>query len=292
MGLGCLLALIPFTGCAQTISPRTIIGGWRSAAQKLASTPAYVIEGQRTSSGPSLSGGDNTLTWRSEVADRLYHVSWKGSEAKQQSFDGERWFGLTRNEDRLFGVLVRNPQKSLGVNLDEHLASEAAGGFFVHLEDLIERPLNLGGRSLLQLVGNAESFYNATLRGNIATLNLNDAGGAARGLPTTISFERLGDEFFPTEIVFGAGDRVGSRSIQTKILDYAQVGTARYPRRIVEFHLEVDPSGKSQAKGKAEWQISANRVSTPAVSDFRIQFPSATRILDDSQTKPRAAGKL
>lgn len=274
----------------QGLDAQTVLMGWQHTVDHLHSLPGYSLEGTRELRTilPSKSAPIPPVTWKTRVGGDRYRIAWQNNPKvdHQQSFDGNVWYGLTSDAGQNHGIICKTPEISVEVNLDDQLAKQAAGGFFPKLTDIVERPMNVGGLSLLRAYQDCERYLRTDVKGETVTLSLPDAMAYEKKLPTSISFLIMRDEFYPTEVHYrGVNGAITEDTV--KLTGYKALGNVYYPQHLIETATrQADAKAPKEVLLESTVQLQAIALDPGDAADYQIKFPPGTTVMDDRITGP------
>lgn len=276
-------SLLSSTCCLAQLAPdvATVLAGWRSARVSCQKVGPYVLSGTSTATvsprGPNpdsagVKPSTHETTWSSLVDGKRYRTVWSPARSEEhvQTFDGERWYGLTTGPSLRSGTRVKQPEKTpIAVNIDDHLRLQfAAEGCYLRLEDIVDRPVSSDGVSLLEKFEGVERSLSSKVHGATVSLVLAENVARQKQLPEEMTFVLLDGSFYPSVVRYGGA--------AWTLEEYHKIGNAWCPSRI------VGRFSSAEVVARYDRVIECKLAQSVRDSDFRIEFEPGTSVLDDS----------
>ncbi len=269
---------------------KEVLAAWRNTADSFSAVKCYEMTGTRlTETDPSRKGyGGKKISWKVMRQGKLYHVKYTmdAETERQQAYDGTCWYGLTLKWPHQDGIIVKNPEKSVGANLDENLAQHAAGGFFLSLRDLIERPANFNGRSNIDLLHENEKWLSLKAHQSSIRLSVSTQCPRAAEIPKSVEFTTVEGQLLPTKVEYV--HKVGTVSTVYDVLvgPYEKIDKAYYPSRVEERIHRVQGSQTPTLLLSSTYSIESKSIREQPVEKFRITYSEGTWLFDDRGKDP------
>ena len=232
----------------------------------------------------------NEVRWESAQKGRLYAVTIdQDGIVEQRSFDGKLWYGLTRRNGALLGSIIHDPASVDVADMEAQLVTESAGVYYPKVMDTIARPLNFnGGRSLPDLLLENENFLTIVQNGSEFEVRQAKTAPDSARFPEKTRLILHGKYFYPVEIESTVKDVATQALVITTCLvdGYVDFQNAYLPTQIETTTKTVGKDGSERTVGKQTVALSYGSKEL-SQSDFVIQFPPGTQVVDD--TKPQGS---
>lgn len=265
-------------------SADAVLAGWEAELSRLGSLPAYRLEGRCVSALPGFpGGGDRTIVWRSLVSGRRYRFEWEifGEEKRVQSYDGKVWHLRSGEGATARGSAYHHPDKTVEADLDEEVDRVAGGGWFPTLAFLVEKPFNIGGRSVLAEFKARSAHLSVRATPGGYALLLEPVIARQSTLPERVGLKATTVGFFPENVrfVFRTGDREITANVR---LDGWKKGVGfDYPSR-VSSQMTAMEDGKTRRLESSAYALTATAIRPPPLAAFRLSKAGLSEYFDDS----------
>lgn len=294
-------ALAPASARGSGWSPALVLAGWQAAAEAAGRLPAYRLEGTSRARFPGVASlAERKTDWTSTVSGGRYRIRWQtsGEPPHEQSFDGKAWYLLSGDPEAPRGSIVTRPAESVEVDLDAHLREQTAGVLLPTVRDVVERPLNVAGKSLLAAFRARSAALRARRIGDDVELALSPEVAERDTLPRRIRFRLAGAYFVPASVEYETlAEGVRSR-VKVDLAGWKTFGDLAVPTALTTTTFQGN-GGRETVLAEEAASLSVRPVTNATLATFQIPFGKNAAVFDDRRplakrygvpTQPEAKG--